>query len=64
MAILSAAKRKKLPTQDFAVPSQRAYPVNDPNHARAALEMVSKYGTGEEKQQVKAKVKKKFPGIK
>lgn len=36
MARLSAAQRKKLPASDFAGPG-RSFPINDKNHARAAL---------------------------
>lgn len=62
MAILKAAQRKKLPTQDFAGPG-RSYPVPDANHARAALSMLHN-APPEEQKTIKAKVKKKFPGIK
>jgi hypothetical protein len=36
MARLTAAQRKKLPDSAFAGPG-RSFPVNDKNHARAAL---------------------------
>ncbi len=39
MARLSAAQRKALPASDFAGPN-RSFPVNDKNHARAALSMI------------------------
>ena len=62
MAILNTAKRKKLPTQDFAGPG-RSYPIPDPNHGRAALSMLHN-APPSERATIKAKVKKKFPGIK
>lgn len=61
---LSAATRKAMPKTAFAVPSKRAYPVPDANHARMALAMVAKNGTPAQKKQVRAAVKKKFPAIK
>lgn len=36
MAILKAAKRKKLPKSEFGLPGERKYPVNDKAHARNA----------------------------
>jgi len=62
MAKLNAAKRKKLPKSDFAVPG-RKYPVPDKNHARNALARVAQHGSPKEKAEVKAKVKAKFPSI-
>lgn len=38
MAKFTAADRNALPESDFAGPG-RSYPVNDANHARAALQM-------------------------
>ena len=37
---LTTKKRKALPTSTFALPGRR-YPINDPNHARAALSRAS-----------------------
>lgn len=39
MARLSAAQRRKMPASEFAGPN-RSFPVNDANHARAALSML------------------------
>lgn len=39
MARLTAAQRRKLPAGDFAGPG-RSFPVNDANHAKAALSML------------------------
>jgi hypothetical protein len=63
MSVLKAAKRDKLPASSFAGPD-RSYPVNDMSHARNALARVSQHGTAELKARVRAKVHKKFPGIK
>lgn len=63
MAKLTSKQRKALPTSTFAIPGRRAYPINDPNHARNALARVSQFGTPEEKAIVRAKVARKYPGI-
>ena len=70
---LSAAERRALPNKDFALPGKGegpqgkqagSYPIPDEKHARSALSLVSQHGTPAEKATVRAKVKKKFPGIK
>lgn len=63
MTVLSAAARKRLPQSDFALPGGR-YPVPDASHARNALARVAQHGTSAEKAKVRAKVHRKFPGIK
>lgn len=63
MAKLTTKSRKALPTKAFAVPSQRAYPIPNPEHARLALAMVSRYGSPAQQAEVRAAVKKKYPGI-
>lgn len=62
MAKLNAASRNALPAKDFAGPD-RSYPVEDKSHARNALSRVSQNGSPALKKKVRAKVKKKFPGI-
>jgi hypothetical protein len=62
MAILKSAARKKLPNSEFAGPG-RSYPIPDANHGRAALSMLHNAPPAEQ-QTIKAKVKRKFPGIK
>lgn len=47
----------------FAIPSQRKYPINDVAHARNALARVQQHGTPREKAQVKAAIKRKFPAL-
>ena len=63
MAKLTAKKREKLKSSQFAEPSERKYPVNDKAHARAALSRVSQHGTAKEQAKVRHKVHAKFPGI-
>ena len=63
MARLTAAHRKRLPTSTFAIPGRRAYPINDPNHARNALARVSQHGSAAEKAKVRAAVHRKYPSI-
>ena len=41
MAELDAAKRNKLPAEDFAEPGKRAYPIEDKAHARNAKSRAS-----------------------
>jgi hypothetical protein len=63
MTKLTAKARNKIPAKDFAGPD-RSYPVEDASHARNALARVSQHGSPALKAKVKAKVHKKFPGIK
>lgn len=62
MSKLTAAKRSKIPTGEFAGPD-RSYPIENESHARNALARVSQHGGSELKARVRAKVRKKFPGI-
>ena len=63
MAKLTAAKRNKLPASSFAGPD-RSYPVQDLSYARNALARASGNASSELKAQIRAKVHRKFPGIK
>lgn len=63
MSKLTSKERNSLPSKSFAGPD-RSYPVNDKNHARAALQRVSEYGDPALKARVRAKVHEKYPGIK
>lgn len=63
MAKLDTEERNDLSEGDFALPGRR-YPIPDENHARNALARVAQFGTEAEKAIVRAKVHKKFPGIK
>ncbi len=63
MAKLSSSKRNKMADSTFAIPSKRAYPINDVSHARNALARVEQHGTPAEKKQVRAAVKRKYPSV-
>lgn len=63
MAILKSAQRKKLPNSEFAGPD-RSYPIPDANHARNALSRAAQNASPSEEATIRAKVKRKFPGIK
>lgn len=60
---LTAKKRNSLPASDFAGPG-RSFPVNDMSHARNALARASQNAGPALKEKIRAKVHKKFPGIK
>ena len=62
MAKLTTKQRKALPKSDFALGGGR-YPIEDKNHARAALSRVAQHGTPSEKAKVRAKVHAKYPDI-
>jgi len=62
MAELTAAERDALPDSDFAGPD-RTYPIHDETHARDALSRVSQHGSLAEKRQVRAAVRRRYPGI-
>jgi hypothetical protein len=67
MAVLSSKQRKRLKKSQFAIPSKApasgSYPIPDKAHARNALARVSAHGSPEEKAQVRAAVRRKFPSI-
>lgn len=58
---LTAAARKKIPGKEFAG-SGRSYPIQDANHARAALSLLHNAPPSEQ-QKIKSKVHAKYPGI-
>lgn len=62
MATLTTKERNALPSNDFALGGGH-YPIPDENHARAALQRVSQFGTEAEKAIVRSKVRNKFPTI-
>jgi hypothetical protein len=64
MARLTYRARKRLSAKKFAIPSKRAYPINDASHARNALARVAQHGSAHEKAQVRAAVKRRYPSIK
>ena len=64
MAVLKAAKRNRLQSGTFALPSKRKYPIPDEAHARSALSYAARSDTEGEYSTVRAAVTKKFPGLK
>ena len=62
MAKLTTAARNKIKGSSFALPGRR-YPIEDRNHAKAALSRVSQNGSSAEKATVRAAVARKYPGI-
>jgi len=63
MAKLTAGKRNALPDSAFAGPG-RSYPVNNLSHARNALARAVQHAGPTLKAKIRAKVHRKFPGIK
>lgn len=63
MANLTAKMRNALPSSMFAIPSKRQYPIPDKAHAVDALARVATNGTPQEKAQVRAAVKRRFPDL-
>lgn len=62
-AALNTKARNNLKDSDFAIPSKRAYPIQDLAHARDALSRVAQNGTPDEQKQVRAAVHARYPGI-
>lgn len=62
MSKLNAKRRNALPSSAFAGPD-RSYPIEDASHARNALARSSQHAGSALKAKIRAKVKKKFPGI-
>lgn len=63
MAKLTSKERNNLPSSDFAIPSQRAYPIEDAAHARDALARVVQHGSPEQIAQVRSAVRKHYPNL-
>lgn len=63
MAKLNSKMRNALSKKSFTLPGKRAFPINDENHARAALSMAHN-ATPDEQSTIKSKVAAKFPSIK
>ncbi len=55
MGLLTTKARKKLPTSDFGLPGQRAYPMPDRKHAAVAKAYAERYATPAERQKIDAK---------
>jgi hypothetical protein len=68
-AELTQAGREHIKSKNFAIPKGNGpgdtgkYPIHDETHAKAALQMVAKNGTPEEKSKVYSAVAKKYPGL-
>lgn len=63
MAQLTTKMVNRLPASAFAIPSQRKYPIMDREHAANALARVTQFGTAQEKAQVRAAVKRRYPDL-
>lgn len=61
MAVLKAAARNALPSGSFAGPG-RSYPIEDENHAHAALSMLHNASPAVQAR-IRAAIKKKYPNI-
>lgn len=59
MAKLSSSERK-----DFALPSEKKYPIPDISHARNALSRVAQSNTAGEESTVRRAVLAKYPSLK
>lgn len=57
------AGRAQMPASDFGLPAQKKYRIDDAPHARAALSRAAKNATPAQRQQIKNRVKAKFPSI-
>lgn len=62
MAQLTNNLRNNMPGRPF-IPRRKPDP-NDPNEAQNGMARAAMFGSPEEKEQVQAKVKKKYPGQK
>lgn len=62
MAKLTAAQRRKIPSKDFALPGGR-YPINDKNHAKAALSRAAHNASPEQEAEIRRKVHQKYPSM-
>ena len=63
MAKLTTKGRKRMNSKQFALPKEKAYPINDKAHARNALARVAQNGTAAEKAKVRKAVKKRYPSL-
>jgi hypothetical protein len=55
---LDAKQRKAIPKKEFGLPNQRAYPMENKNHAIAAKSMASRFATPSQKKEIDAKANK------
>ena len=60
MARLKSSRRRKLPKSSFAIPSRRAYPIDTPARARAALAYAARPSTRGSYSTVRKAVAKRY----
>lgn len=60
---LTAEGRDRISDDNFALPKERKYPIQDISHARNALARVAQHGTQAEQKRVKAAVYGKYPSL-
>ena len=60
----SGAKRSKLPSSAFALPSKRKYPIDTKKRAKAALSYSARKDTEGSPKTVRAAVLKRYPSLK
>ena len=60
---LTSQQRARLPLQDFAVPGERKYPINDYYHAQLALIYVSSPTNASYRYQVMSRVFPRYPSL-
>ena len=63
MSKLTYKKRQELADEEFAIPEERKYPIENAAHARNALARVSQFGTPEEQIKVRKSVLDRYPEI-
>lgn len=62
MAKLSAKERKALKTSSFALPATREYPIQDRDHAKAALSLEHN-ASPQQQAVINRAIDKKYPGL-
>jgi hypothetical protein len=63
MAKLDAKERNAIPTKEFALPSERKFPIEDRSHAQNALARASQSGVESIKKKVTEAVRRKYPDM-
>lgn len=64
MSELSTKERNRLPKGRFGLPSTRAYPIPDENHARSALARAAQFASPAERAEIQDNVHRLYPRIK
>lgn len=61
---LSEGQRAALPTETFAIPERRAWPINDRRHAEIAVQYMKRgFGKKSEYPRVKAEIRRRYPDV-